>query len=303
MNREYLLSIVILTMNRKNQVIEALESCMASRLPDDTEFVIVDNHSNDGTSEIIKKYICDHLKYDFHYEYEEKNLGVGGGRSRGFDLAKGKYLYFLDDDAIISKESAEKFFVKPIMYLENNKNVASITTKIKDTAFKGDRNDSFSKNKIDGRPLVFKYLGGSHFLRKSAFESPIYFSIQYGSEEYAPSIIARDKGLYHVYFDDIYIIHQPKVNKWVDGTKNMEYVLCCGIAVAHATKRILYPAVFRPILELAHLKRCKRYLKQYSGATENCNNIARDIINENRHKKIKIKTVIDMYKEFGLTVF
>ena len=39
MIREYLLSIVILTMNRKDQVIEALESCMASNLPEDTEFV------------------------------------------------------------------------------------------------------------------------------------------------------------------------------------------------------------------------------------------------------------------------
>lgn len=303
MNRKYLLSIVILTMNRKDQVIEALESCMASKLPDDTEFVIVDNHSNDGTGEIVKSYIEAHPDHDFLYEYENANLGVGGGRSRGFDLAKGKYLYFLDDDAVISKESTDTFFMKPIMYLERNKQVASITTKIEDTIFKGDRNDSFSKNKIDGRPMVFKYLGGSHFLRKSAFEAPLYFPIQYGSEEYAPSITSQDKGFYHVYFDDIYIIHQPKINKWVDGTANMEYVLCCGIAVAHATKRILYPSVFRPIIELAHLRRCELYLNQYSGAVEKCNNIARDIVNKNKHKKIKIKTVIDMYKEFGLTVF
>lgn len=303
MIHEYLLSIVILTMNRKDQVIEALESCMASNLPDDTEFVIVDNHSTDGTGEIVKSYTEDHPKYDFQYEYEEKNLGVGGGRSRAFDLAKGKYLYFLDDDAVISSESADIFFIEPIAYLEKNINVASITTKIIDTTFKGDRNDNFSAENIDGRPLIFKYLGGSHFLRKSAFESPLYFSIQYGSEEYAPSIIAQDKGLYHVYFDDISIIHQPKVNKWVAGTADMEYVVSCGIAVAHATKIVLYPAIFRPILALAHYRRCKMYLSQYDGAIEECNAMIKDIMRDNSHKKIKIKTVIKMYREFGLTVF
>lgn len=303
MNREYLLSIVILTMNRKDQVIEALESCLGSKLPDDTEFVIVDNHSNDGTGEAINTYIKEHSNFDFQYEYEEKNIGVGGGRARAFDLAKGRYLYFLDDDAVISKESAEIFFMEPITYLEKNKNVASITTKIKDTTFMGDRNDSFSAEKIDGRPLTFKYLGGSHFLRKNAFESPLYFSIQYGSEEYAPSIIAQDKGFYHVYFDNIYIIHQPKVNKWVAGTANMEYVVCCGTAVAHATKRILYPLIFRPVLELAYHRRCKMYLSQYDGVIKKCNSMVRDIMRENKHKKIKVKTVIDLYKKFGLTVF
>lgn len=303
MNQEYLLSIVILTMNRKDQVIEALDSCMTSKLPNDTEFVIVDNHSNDGTGEAINTYIKEHSNFDFRYEYEEKNLGVGGGRARAFDLAKGRYLYFLDDDAVISKESAEKFFMEPIAYLEKNSNVASVTTKIKDTAFTGNRNDSLSSEKIDGRPLVFKYLGGSHFLRKSAFESPLYFSIQYGSEEYAPSIIAQDKGLYHVYFNDIYIIHQPKINKWVQGTSNMEFVVCCGTAVAHATKRILYPAVFRPVLELAYRRRCKLYLSQYEGAIIKCNSMVKDIMRENKHKKIKTTTVINMYRKFGLTVF
>lgn len=303
MNRDYLLSIVILTMNRKDQVIEALDSCMASRLPDDTEFVIVDNHSNDGTGEIVKSYIEKHPSYDFQYEYEEKNLGVGGGRARAFELTHGKYLYFLDDDAVISNECTEIFFMNSIAYLEKNKNVASITTKIIDTTFKGDRNDSLSSKKIDNKPLTFKYLGGSHFLRRTAFESPLYFSIQYGSEEYAPSIIARDKGFYHVYFDDIFIIHQPKVNKWIIGSTNMEYVICCGTAVAHATKRILYPTIFRPVLELAHHRRCKMYLSQYDGAIKKCNDMVKDIMRDNKHKKIKVKTVIEMYKEFGLTVF
>lgn len=185
MNCEYLLSVVILTMNRKEQVIEALDSCMASKMPESTEFVIIDNHSADGTGDVIQPYIDSHPQYDFQYEYENENLGVGGGRARGFDLARGQYLYFLDDDAVIAAECGDIFFAKPIEFLEKNKNIASVTTQIKDIAFQGNRNESQSKYKIDGRPLTFKYLGGSHFLRKSAFEFPLYFPILYGSEEFA----------------------------------------------------------------------------------------------------------------------
>lgn len=303
MSSDYLLSIVILTMNRKEQVIEALDSCIASELPENTQFVIVDNHSTDGTGDAIRAYIDTHPQYSFQYEYENENLGVGGGRARGFDLAKGKYLYFLDDDAVIAEECGDIFFAKPIEFLDKNKNIASVTTQIKDIAFQGNRNDSQSKYKIDGKSLTFKYLGGSHFLRKSAFESPLYFPIQYGSEEFAPSIITHDKGFYHVYFDDIYIIHKPKVNKWIDGTANMEYVLCCGTAVAHATKLILYPNLFRPILNLAHHRRCKMYLEKYNGAIQKCNDMVKEIVKNNPHKKIRVSTVMKMYKRFGLTVF
>ncbi len=303
MNCEYLLSIVILTMNRKDQVIEALDSCMASKMPENMEFVIVDNHSIDGTRDAIQAYIDAHPQYDFQYEYEYENLGVGGGRARGFDLARGKYLYFLDDDAVVAEESGALFFVKPIEFLEKNKNVASVTTQIKDTVFQGNRNDSLSKYNIDGKPLTFKFLGGSHFLRKSAFDSPIYFHIRYGSEEYAPSIIAHDKGFYHVYINEIYITHKPKVNKWIDGTADMEYVLCCGTAVTYATKLILYPSLFRPVLDLAYHKRCKMYLKKYNGAIEKCNKMVKEIVKNNCHKKIRVATVIKMYKNFGLTVF
>lgn len=303
MNQTYLLSIVILTMNRKDQLTEALDSCVTSKLPKDTEFVIVDNHSTDGTEDVISTYIKEHPQFTFRYEYEQENLGVGGGRARAFDLAKGKYLYFLDDDAVISEESAEDFFIKPIEFFEKNQNVASITTRIVDTLYSGNRNDNLSLDTIDGRPMNFKYLGGSHFLRKSVFDSPLYFNIRYGSEELAPSILACDKGFYNVYYEDVFIIHKPKVNKWVDGSADMEYVTSCGISVAHATKRILYPIIFRPLLELAHYRRCKMYLSQYDGAIKKCNNMVRDIMRENKHKKIKIRTVIDLYKKFGLTVF
>ncbi len=300
---EYDLSIVVLTMNRKDQVLEALESCFAARLPEKVEFVVVDNHSTDGTGDAVCAFMRERGCVDFQYEYEEENLGVGGGRARGFDMARGKYLYVLDDDAVIAPECADRFFMEPFRYLEKNGNVASITTRIKDELLEYDREVDRAATQIDGRNLIFKYLGGSHFLRKESFASPLYFSIKYGGEEFAPSIIAQDFGYYHVYFDDVFIIHKPKRNKWIAGTEDMERVLCCGLSVAHATKLILYPTVFRPILALAHRRRIRKHLKNYPGAEKKCAEMVKAIIRENRAPKVKASTVIKLYRNFGLTTF
>lgn len=179
MEEKYELSIVILTMNRRDQLIEAIDSCFASKLPNKTEFVIVDNNSTDGTKDAVYAYFMqnEYFQYDLHYEYEETNLGVGGGRNRGFHLAQGKYLYFLDDDAVISEECNKTFFVSAIAYFEKNASVASITTRIKDLAWQSDRIPcvSLNKRKIDGRDVIFRYAGGSHFCENPFLKIPFIF--------------------------------------------------------------------------------------------------------------------------------
>ena len=50
------LSIALVTMNREKQLIEALQSCIASTLPKDTQFVIIDNASTDGTESVITDF-------------------------------------------------------------------------------------------------------------------------------------------------------------------------------------------------------------------------------------------------------
>ena len=49
MSDKYKLTIAVLTMNRCQQLIEALDSCLACRLPESTEFVVLDNGSEDDT--------------------------------------------------------------------------------------------------------------------------------------------------------------------------------------------------------------------------------------------------------------
>lgn len=296
------LTIAVITMNRQDQLIEALESCVNCRLPQKTEFVIVDNASTDATKDAVDAFAKKYSDLEIQYECSDVNLGVGGGRSRAFELAQGEYVYFLDDDAVISEESRETFFVDTLNYLEKNKNVASLTTRIYDEMLVSDREvEASDKTKIDGLPIIFKYLGGSHFLRRGYFEKPLYFSIKYGCEEYAPAIQTQSKGYYHVFDEHVYIVHKPKVNKWIKGTASQEYVESCGCAVRYATKRMLYPVIFLPLLWAGYERRCQKYLSQYPGAKKKTDALVKEIMRSNKTKKISIMCVIKLVKEFGLT--
>ncbi|MFH7765915.1 glycosyltransferase family 2 protein [Acinetobacter sp. BSP-28] len=61
------------------------------------EWIIINDHSNDGTEELIKKFIIEaHLKIILVNNFE--NVGVAESRNKGLDLASGKYICFLDAD-------------------------------------------------------------------------------------------------------------------------------------------------------------------------------------------------------------
>ena len=75
------------------------------------------------------------------------------------------------------------------------------------------------------------------------------------------------------------------------------------VAIIYATKKLLYPMIFQPILYLGYKKRSKMYLSMYPGATKDARKMVREIIKENKCKKIRVMSVIKMFKTFGMTAF
>ena len=302
MDVKYKLTVAILTRNRADQLREAIESCLEASLPIATQFIVVDNASTDCTQDVVEE-LKQRMPYSLVYHKENENLGVGGGRNRLFDLAEGEYVYFLDDDAIINPKDKDNFFLSAIEYLDAHTQVASLTTQIIDEIFGVSRTETAQTKQIGGKPIAMRYCGGSHFLRKSCFSSPLYFNLQYGAEEDLPSIRAIDQGFYHVIDNEISIIHKPRTNKWVDGTEKMKDILVKAVSNVYATKKLLYPVIFYPILYLGYKRRCKKHLSAYLGAKIEAKETVRNIIKNNKVKKIKLSTVIKMYRDFGMTVF
>lgn len=299
-NYKYDLTIAIITMNRAKQLKNAVESCVRSNLPPKTQFVIVDNASTDNTQQIVQQ-MRQTVLYDLVYEKLPVNKGVGGGRNKCYDLAQGKYVYFLDDDAQIAEASAQEFFMKTIEYLDRNPKVATLTTYIVDHVF-GDRGVAQAKTeKIDGLTTAYTFHGGSVFVRKAAFESPLFMDIMYGNEEISLSMQARDRGFYNVYDPSIYIDHLPEVNKWQG--QNQDYINILGASNLYAIKKVLYPRVCTPVLWAAYKLRLHRYRLQDRSLISEFKKKNREFCKNNSMKRIRLKTVLLCMREFGMKTF
>jgi len=86
-------SVIIPTCNRAHIISRAIRSVL-SQSYFDFELIIVDDASQDGTEQVVKRF-CDPR---IAYSRNKVRLGAGASRNRGIRLAKGEYVAFLDDD-------------------------------------------------------------------------------------------------------------------------------------------------------------------------------------------------------------
>ena len=104
MNRFPLISIVILNWNGKDFIPSCIRSAKEQTYPN-TEIILVDNASTDGSIESIKA-----LFPDLRLIANRENLGYGGGNNRGIREAGGEYVLVLNNDAEIEKECVKRLW-------------------------------------------------------------------------------------------------------------------------------------------------------------------------------------------------
>ena len=95
------ISVCIPTYNREFLLKETLDSVFAQTYKD-FEVVIVDDGSTDGTKKMLEKY-----GYNVHYYWQE-NAGDAAARNKLIELARGKYISFLDSDDLLYPNALEK---------------------------------------------------------------------------------------------------------------------------------------------------------------------------------------------------
>jgi glucosyl-dolichyl phosphate glucuronosyltransferase len=98
-------SIVICTHNRSADVVECLDSLAVGMADPDVEIVVVDSGSADEHSRRIEAYV--QAKPSVRYV----KLDVAGtslARNAGLNLARGEWIWWLDDDAIPAADWLEK---------------------------------------------------------------------------------------------------------------------------------------------------------------------------------------------------
>lgn len=86
------LSVVVQVFNEKPTILQAINE--VKQLTMDKEIIVIDNHSTDGTREILKNLKDDSLRIIF----QPKNFGPGGTVQTASNLAKGDYIHFYHAD-------------------------------------------------------------------------------------------------------------------------------------------------------------------------------------------------------------
>lgn len=95
-------SVIILTYNRVKDVIDLLESLSYQTYPH-FEVILIDNNSTDETHKVIPERFPSVRYFRVFY-----NSGVPGGRNFGIVNARGDYLVFVDNDAVVESDFLEK---------------------------------------------------------------------------------------------------------------------------------------------------------------------------------------------------
>ena len=96
---------IVVTYNRCKLLEECIEALL-NQLYDGLDVLVVDNNSDDGTEDFIKKKYKNNKR--IIYKNTHANLGGAGGFNFGMKEAiklKYNYLWLMDDDTIVKEDS------------------------------------------------------------------------------------------------------------------------------------------------------------------------------------------------------
>ena len=100
-------SVIIPVYNAENYLKECIDSVINQTFQD-LEIICVDDCSTDNSLKILKEYAVQDNR--LKVIALEQNIKQGGARNRALDIAKGKYIMFVDSDDYLALDAVEKFY-------------------------------------------------------------------------------------------------------------------------------------------------------------------------------------------------
>ncbi|MGD0278954.1 MAG: DUF4922 domain-containing protein [Smithella sp.] len=113
-NLQWRVSIVIPVLNRKKTIADALASALAQKTDFPFNVIVVDNHSTDGTTNILKKFAAKYPHVQ-HIIPSRRDLGIGGCWNEAIYSAYcGHYVVQLDSDDLYSSPQTLQIIVNTL---------------------------------------------------------------------------------------------------------------------------------------------------------------------------------------------
>lgn len=106
-NEKELISVIIPVYNAKKYIRQTIES-VRRQTYGNWELLLVDDHSDDGTAQYLKKYIKTTGDKRIRLIEQEANLGAAHARNTGVKESRGRYVAYLDADDLWAKSKLEK---------------------------------------------------------------------------------------------------------------------------------------------------------------------------------------------------
>lgn len=215
------LSVVILNYNVKYFLELCLKSVQDAVAFIDSEIIVVDNESEDGSCDMVKK-----LFPEVKLIENKNNYGFSKGNNIGVAEAKGEYLCILNPDTVV----AEDTFIKLLEFAESKQNLGIVGCKLIDgrggflpeskrkipfvkaslKKILGNTNDYYANN-IDKNAIgkVDILVGAFMFLKKETYNKIEGFDEDYFmyGEDIDISYKALKQGLENYYFGETTVLH------------------------------------------------------------------------------------------------
>jgi O-antigen biosynthesis protein len=115
------LSVIIVNYNVRHFLENALNSIIKALHKIESEIIVVDNASDDGSVEMLREKFP-----DVQLVINPVNLGFAAGNNIALRIAQGEYLTLLNPDTVVQEDT----FTSLMAYLNNNKNVGVVGCKI-----------------------------------------------------------------------------------------------------------------------------------------------------------------------------
>lgn len=145
------ISFIVPVYNTGLYIKKCLDSIINQTFKEKIEIILINDGSTDNSDELIKEYIEKSNSKDIIKYYTKENEGIAKTRNFGIDKANGEYIFFVDSDDYIDKETIKK--LKP--YIDED--IDMIKFKLQ----RIDKNNNILE-KVDG-PIFTKISGEEAF--------------------------------------------------------------------------------------------------------------------------------------------
>jgi GT2 family glycosyltransferase len=273
MNESPLLSILIVTWNRKTELARSISSALAQTYAP-KEIVVVDNGSSDGTAEMVRGTFP-----SIRLVQSKQNLGCPSGRNFGFRHCRGEYIYMLDDDGWLKEDAVEI----AVRRAEADPAIGVVMSRIHEI----DGDQLLKKRPHDGDVPAYQssFSGGCSMIRRAALESAGAFPDDFfrQAEESDLALRMLEHGFFCFLEPASIMYHAPS-----PAGRNDKQVAYYNLRNTNKTGLRLWPfpwCMLRPVVNLGHAIRLMIRMRYAALPVQVITSLTQDLLDLSRTRR------------------